>query len=79
MSLDVARANIDRYGQFPVAGTFATNDSVIDRPEASEPAYSAAFDPDGGIRRHAACDECRMLPQRCLSRYRSDHLQESAS
>jgi len=74
MSLEVARDNIDRYGQFPLSGTFANNDHVLDLAEmdTSQPTYSAAFDANDGIKRHAACDECRMLCECHLSDYRSD-------
>lgn len=60
MSLDVARDNMGRYGEYPLAGTFAINDNAVDLLETSQPAYSGAFDPSNDIRRHAACDECRM-------------------
>ena len=60
MSVDVARENRSHYGDYPYAITFANNDNMADHPELTEPAYSAAFDPDDSIKRHAACDECRM-------------------
>ena len=72
MSLDAARDLMGRYGQIPLAGTFANNDNVTDLVETSEPAYSAAFDANDGTKRHAACDECRTLSQRSPSRYPSD-------
>lgn len=74
MSLEVARDNINRYGGYPLAGTFANNDDVLDlaETETSQPAYSAAFDANDGIKRHAACDECRMLCESHLSDYRSN-------
>lgn len=59
MTMDVAIENVRRFGQYPFASTFANNDSVQD--DVSQPAYSAAFDPDDGIKRHAACDECSTM------------------
>lgn len=61
MSVDVARDNIRRYGEYPLALSFANNDNVDSPGDLTQQAYSAAFDPEEGIRRHAACDECRML------------------
>jgi len=72
MSLDIARYNISHYGGYPLAGTFANNDNVADLAGTSQPAYSAAFDGTDGIKRHAACDECRMLRDSCFSCYSSD-------
>lgn len=60
MALDIALNNIGRYGQYPSAMTFANNDNVADLADSTKPAYSAAFDAQDGIKRHAACDECRM-------------------
>lgn len=65
MSIDVARANLQRYGDFPVAMTFANNDNVTDLPDTADQMYSAAFDPSTGIKRHAACDECRKRKLKC--------------
>jgi len=67
MSLDVARDNMDRYGGYPLADTFANNDDVLGLAATgtSQPAYSAAFDANDGTKRHAACDECRMLCESC--------------
>lgn len=70
MSVSVAAQNLTRYGQYPMALTFSHTDGVPDLAESdsARPAYSAAYDPSENIKRHAACDECRMnsslnLPQ----------------
>ena len=62
MSVEVAASNMARFGQYPMAMTFSKTDSVPDLVEngASQPMYSAAYDPSDNIKRHAACDECRM-------------------
>lgn len=62
MSVEVAASNIIRYGQYPMAMTFSNNDGVPDLTDSdsTRPAYSAAYDPSENVKRHAACDECRM-------------------
>lgn len=59
MSLDIAVNNLQRFGNYPTAMTFASNDKVDD-PEVTDLKFSAAFDPTEHVKRHAACDECRM-------------------
>ncbi|EXJ85437.1 hypothetical protein A1O1_05801 [Capronia coronata CBS 617.96] len=54
-----------KFGEYPVAKVFATTDSVPDLAELETPAYSAAFDADPMVRRHAACDECRKRKLKC--------------
>lgn len=63
MPLDIATANMTQYGSYPIAVTFTDNDCspVNGDSEPMQAAYSAAFDPNDGVKRHAACDECRML------------------
>lgn len=62
MPVDVAATHIRQYGSVPIAMTFTDNDRnpVPDDLEPTQATYSAAFDPNDGIKRHAACDECRM-------------------
>lgn len=55
-----AAENHARYGNYPFAHTFSHNDDVPDLDDAAQPTYSAAFDAADGVKRHAACDECRM-------------------
>lgn len=76
MSVDIARNNISRYGHYPSAMTFANNDHVADLADSTKPAYSAAFDVQDGIKRHAACDECRMIFGKAFDTKRSNVLQE---
>lgn len=63
MPLDVAAGHIRQYGSVPIAMTFTDNDRThaTEDSESVQAAYSAAFDPNDGVKRHAACDECRML------------------
>lgn len=63
MPLDVAADNIRQYGSMPISMTFTDNDHAQESndTEPVQPVYSAAFDADNGLKRHAACDECRML------------------
>lgn len=63
MPLDIATHHMQEYGSYPIARTFGENDrtSANEAPESVQATYSAAFDPSDGIKRHAACDECRML------------------
>lgn len=63
MPLDVAADQRRQYGSFPIAVTFTDNDRspATEDSEPVQAAYSAAFDPTDGVKRHAACDECRML------------------
>lgn len=79
MSLDVARANMSRYGHYPSAMTFANNDNVADLADSTKPAYSAAYDAQDGIKRHAACDECREKPVAVSNIQMSNRDQESGS
>lgn len=79
MSVGIARANVERYGNYPLSSTFASNDNVTDLGDTAQPAYSAAFDPNDGIKRHAACDECRMPIGAIHFWFHSDTAQGSAN
>ena len=71
MSVEVAANNMARYGSYPMAVTFSNNDGVPDFTEndSTRPAYSAAYDPSENVKRHAACDECRMHSSLTVSQY----------
>ena len=51
-----------RYGEFQYSHTFRQNDDMAEAnsPLALPPAYDAPYDPYLGLKRHGACDECRM-------------------
>lgn len=63
MPLDVAADHIRQFGSVPIAVTFTNNDDAnrSGEPDTVQPAFSAAFDADDQVKRHAACDECRTL------------------
>ena len=85
MSVEVAHAHRDRYGGYPVSYTFDTNDMNESSEMALgsridvEPAYSAAFDANDSVKRHAACDECRMCHATTCSTMPLNVIQGSAS
>jgi len=51
---------LDAYGNYQSSNTFANNENVPDVNPSTQ-AYSAAHDADSNVKRHAACDDCRML------------------
>lgn len=79
MSVEAARNQIDRYGHFPLAMTFSSNDTVGNMADTSKPAYSAAFDAQVDIKRHAACDECRTIEYSTTPLIMSDSTQGNAN
>lgn len=59
---ETAAVSLSSYGPDPIATTFAATDWVPGIGEPEMPAYSAAFDADVSVKRHAACDECSLSP-----------------
>ncbi|EHY54637.1 hypothetical protein ABEF92_002675 [Exophiala dermatitidis] len=77
---ETAAVSLSSYGPDPIATTFAATDWVPGIGEPEMPAYSAAFDADVSVKRHAACDECRKRKLKCsgepngCERCRKQHL-----
>jgi hypothetical protein len=53
------------YGNYTIANTFREADGAPDLPESEAPMFSAAFEDDPSVKRHAACDECRKRKLKC--------------
>ncbi|EXJ86602.1 hypothetical protein A1O3_03555 [Capronia epimyces CBS 606.96] len=62
---ETATAFYNSYGPYPIASIFAAADWAPNLAESEVPTYSAAFDADLLVKRHAACDECRKRKLKC--------------